>query len=239
VSLRTETLARGVLRLTMDRPKSANALNRDLQEVLVEALEAAGRNDSVRAILLTGAGGRVFSAGADLREDLGLPAEEARALRRSLLLRTLLAVLDCPRPLIAVVRGKAVGAGAMLALLADEAWMEEAAALSLQEIALGMASPIGAAIVAAKGGRGAAQSLVQSGDPMDAPAALAARLAEAVHADATLDGVAEARAARLGSFDPVAYAANKSWMNAPLREALLRASNHSARVRTGGAAHAR
>jgi len=239
MSLRIEPLSGGVLRLTMDRPRAANALNRELHGALVDALDAAARDASVRAVLLTGAGGRVFSAGADLREDLGVPAEEARALRRAMLLRTLLAVVDCPRPLIAVVRGKAVGAGAMLALLADEALMEEGAALSLPEIALGMASPIGAAIVAARGGRTMAQALVQAAEAVAAHAALAAHLVVAVHPDAALDAAAEERAARLGAFDPAAYAANKQWLNAPLREALIRAAEHAAKAGMGDAVHAR
>jgi enoyl-CoA hydratase/carnithine racemase len=190
-------------------------------------------------VLLTGAGGRVFSAGADLREELAESPGEARVARRELLLRSLLAVLDCPRPLIAVVRGKAIGAGAMLALLSDEVLMEEGASLSLPEIALGMASPIGVAAVAARGGRAAAQALVQAGEPIGAASAKVAGLADAVHPDATLDEAAAERAARLGGFDPAVYAANKSWMNAPLRKALVRAAEHAAGVHMGGPVHAR
>jgi enoyl-CoA hydratase/carnithine racemase len=239
MTLRTEVLEGGALRLTMDRPKVANALNRALQDALVSSLEGAGRDASVRAVLLTGAGGRVFSAGADLREELAESPGEARVARRELLLRSLLAVLDCPRPLIAVVRGKAIGAGAMLALLSDEVLMEEGASLSLPEIALGMASPIGVAAVAARGGRAAAQALVQAGEPIGAASAKVAGLADAVHPDATLDEAAAERAARLGGFDPAAYAANKSWMNAPLRKALVRAAEHAAGVHMGGPVHAR
>lgn len=238
MSLRSEVQEGGALRLTMNRPKAANALDHALHDALVEALEQAGRDASVRAVLLTGAGGRVFSAGADLREELAGSPEEARVLRRGLLMRSLLAVLDCPRPLIAVVRGKAVGAGAMLALLSDEVLMEEGASLSLPEIALGMASPIGVAAVAARGGRAAAQALVQAGEPIGAAAAKAAGLADAVYADRVMDEAAAARAARLGGFDPAAYAANKSWMNAPLRAALVRAAAHAAHKPVGVAVHA-
>jgi enoyl-CoA hydratase/carnithine racemase len=128
MSLRIEELDGGIRRLTLDRPQAANAMNRALHEALVAALDAAARDGAVRAILLAGAGGRVFSAGADLREDLG---PETRPLRRALLMRSLLAVLDTPKPLIAVIRGKAVGGGAMLALLADEVLMERGASFSM------------------------------------------------------------------------------------------------------------
>lgn len=230
MSLRIEDLPGGARRLILDRPAAANALDRALHAALVAALEAAAADRAVRAVLLAGAGGRVFCAGADLKEDLG---PDGRALRRGLLMRTLLAVLDCPKPVIAVLRGKAVGGGAMLALLADEVAMAEGASLAMPEIGLGLPSPIGAAIVAARGGHAAAQALVQGGEAMGAAAALAARLADAVLPDAGLDDHAQARAARLGALSPAAYAVNKAWINAALRDALLRAEALAA------AAHAR
>ncbi|MDB5376104.1 MAG: putative enoyl-CoA hydratase [Rubritepida sp.] len=238
MSVLRETLPGGILRLTMDRPKAANALDRDLQESLMALLAEAGRDASVRAVLLAGAGGRVFSAGADLREILHEDPAEARVVRRNLLMGTLLAVLDCPRPVISVVRGKAVGGGGMLALLADELLMESGASISMPEIALGMASPIGVSVVAARGGRNAAHALLQAGEAMDAKAAIAAGLADAVHADDTLDEAAIARAEKLGAFDPDAFAANKAWMNAPLREALLRAAEAAGRTTMGAPANA-
>lgn len=233
MSLLRETLPGGILRLTMNRPQAANALNRDLQESLMALLTEASRDTSVRAVLLTGAGGRVFSAGADLREILHENPAEARVIRRDLLMGTLLAVLDCPRPVISMVRGKAVGGGGMLALLADEVLMESGASISMPEIALGMASPIGVSVVAARGGRHAAHALLQAGEAMDAVTSQAAGLADAVHPDDALDEAAIARAEKLGRFDPGAYAANKAWMNAPLREALLRAAEAAARTTMG------
>jgi len=236
MSLRREVLQGGVLRLTLDRPKAANALDGALHAALVAALDEAGRDDAVHAVLLAGAGGRVFSAGADLREELG---GDARRLRREWLLRSFLAVMDFPKPLLAVVAGKAVGGGAMLALLADEVLMGDGALLSMPEIAIGMPSPMGIEIIAARSGRGAAQALVQGGGSMDASAVLAARLADAVHPADRLDAAAIARAQRLGALDARAYAANKAWMNAALRATMLRAADHSATlaVKETGDAH--
>lgn len=238
MSVRRETLPGGTLRLTMDRPRAANALNREMQESLVAALTDAGRDAAVRAVLLTGAGGRVFSAGADLRETLHDDPAAARILRRRLLTDTLLAILDCPRPVVAVVRGKAVGGGGMVALLADEVLMESGASISMPEIGLGMASPMGVSIVAARGGRKAAHALLQAGEAFDAQAAMAAGLADAVHTDEALDGAAIERAERLGRADPGAYATNKAWMNVPLRKALLRAAEAAGGTTLGSPAHA-
>jgi enoyl-CoA hydratase/carnithine racemase len=221
MSLRSERRPDGLLWLTLDRPQAANALNQAMQDALVAALAAAASDPAICAVVLTGAGGRVFSAGADLREDLGLPVEAAKKLRRSLLMRSLLAVLDLPKPVVALLRGKAVGGGAMLALLADEVVMEESASLAMPEIALAIPSPIGLAIIAARGGRATAHGLVQANRPMDAAAALAAGLADAVRTDAALDVEAADRALRLGGFDAAAFATNKTWLNAGLRQSLL------------------
>jgi len=220
MSLRLDRLADGVLRLTIDRPRAANALDRAVQEALVATLAEAARDDAVRACLLTGAGGRVFSAGADLREDLG---PQASRVRRALLGGSLLALLDFPKPMVALLRGKAVGGGVMLALLADEVVMEQAASLHMPEIGLGMPSPVGAAIIAERGGRVAAHAMVQAQRRVGAEEALAFRLADQVLPDAALDAAAEARAAALGALDARAYRINKAWLNTPLRAALERA----------------
>jgi enoyl-CoA hydratase/carnithine racemase len=232
MTLQREMLADGVLRLTLDRPQAANALNTALHDALVQALADAAADGAVRAVLLTAAGGRVFSAGADLREVFDLSEQEAKSRRRALLLRTLLALLDFPKPLVALVRGKAVGGGTMLALLADEVVMEAGATLSMPELAIGIPSPIGLAIIAARGGRGAAHRLVQANQPFAAAQAVAAGLADAVAAEAEIDAAAQDRAAALGAFDAHGYAVNKSWLNAELRAALLRAAA------TAEAAHA-
>ncbi len=224
MTLLTERLDGGVLRLTLNRPQAANALSRALQDALVAALAEAATDSAARAVVLTGAGGRVFSAGADLREDLGLPVPEAKKLRRALLLRSILAVLDCPKPLVAMVRGKCVGGGAMLALMADEVLLEASASIAMPEIALAMPSPLGITIISARGGRQAAHRLMQANLPMDAGAALACGLADAVQADAALDAAAEARAAALGAMDSTAYATNKRWLNGPLRARIIAAA---------------
>lgn len=227
MSLLREMPEAAVLRLTLDRPKAANALDTALQAALAAALEEAARDPTVHAVLLTGAGGRVFSAGADLREDLG---PDTKRIRRETLVRTLLALLDFPKPLLAVVRGKAVGGGGMLMLLADEALMEANAALSMPEIGHGMPSPLGVEILLARAGRSATQALMQAGEAMDAARCLSLGLAAAVHEDTALDAAALARARNLGALDRRAYAANKEWMNGALRAGLQRAAARAAEL---------
>jgi enoyl-CoA hydratase/carnithine racemase len=216
--------------LTMSRPTAANALDAAMNEALVEALRRCADDPAVRAVVLTGHGGRVFSAGADLKEFAELADAEARPRRRELLRATLLALADFDKPLIACVNGKAVGAGCMLALLADEVHVGPSAQFSLPEIRLGTATPVGASIVAARCGRRGAHRLAQAGEPIDADAAVATGLADAAWSADELGAICQDRARALGTLNGAAYAQNKRWLNAGLRAEISRALDESARL---------
>src|SRR5918992_786079 len=108
--------ADGVATLTLARPEALNALNGTLRRELLAALKAAGRDEQVRALILTGEG-RAFCAGADLRG-----GEGERQFRRVLTDEynpIVLAIRELPRPVVAAVNGVAAGAGVSLALAAD------------------------------------------------------------------------------------------------------------------------
>ena len=64
--------------VTLDRPKVLNALNAETLAELDAAFEALGSDAAIRAVLLAGAGGRAFAAGADIRELAAIPADEGR-----------------------------------------------------------------------------------------------------------------------------------------------------------------
>jgi hypothetical protein len=104
--------------LTLNRPESLNSFNADMHVQLLPALEAAAADDSVRAVLITGAG-RAFCAGQDLNDpamgagvDIGAVIERCY---RPLALR----VRTMPVPVVAAVNGVAAGAGANFALCCD------------------------------------------------------------------------------------------------------------------------
>jgi 2-(1,2-epoxy-1,2-dihydrophenyl)acetyl-CoA isomerase len=105
--------AGGVLTVTLNRPAVMNALTREMRAGVIAAL----RSCTARAVVLTGAG-RAFCSGQDLgAEGIG-PAEVSRVLAEEYA-PMLMAVVDCPVPVIAAVNGVAAGAGANLALVCD------------------------------------------------------------------------------------------------------------------------
>ena len=114
-TLRHESDA-GVATITLDRPDTLNALNATMRRELLTALKAAGRDQAIRAIVITGSG-RGFCAGADLRG--GRQERQFRNVLISEYNPLIEAVRDMPTPVVAAVNGVAAGAGVSLALAAD------------------------------------------------------------------------------------------------------------------------
>jgi enoyl-CoA hydratase/carnithine racemase len=227
--LRTERLD-GVMRVTFDRPRSANALNESLQRAFVAALRAAAADEAVRAVVLEGAGQKVFSAGADLKEYGDVAPMEAQTRRRTLLCDTLLTLLKFDKPVVAALHGKAVGAGCMVALLADEIHAGPDAAFSLPEVRIGMPTPLGATIAAARGGWPLARHLVLGGAWLDARQAQAWGLVTPVEQTAQVSEAALQRARELGQLDAYSYTTTKRWLNLGFVEELTRACAEAARL---------
>jgi 2-(1,2-epoxy-1,2-dihydrophenyl)acetyl-CoA isomerase len=111
----------GVATLTLNRPESLNSLNLELKLAMLDALSELREDDTVRAIVLTGAG-RGFCVGQDLAEHLGnLEAgdPELKATVTNHYNPITLGLATMPKPVIAAVNGPAAGAGAGLALACD------------------------------------------------------------------------------------------------------------------------
>jgi enoyl-CoA hydratase/carnithine racemase len=104
--------------LTLDRADRANALSRELIQALGDAARAAATDDRVRAVVITGAGEKVFCAGADLKERQALTKDQVREVVQ--LYRTEFGAIDrCPKPVVAALNGLALGGGLELALVCD------------------------------------------------------------------------------------------------------------------------
>jgi enoyl-CoA hydratase len=103
-------VADGVATVTLDRPAVHNAMNETMRRELTACFTALATDDAVRAVVVTGAGDRAFSAGADIREFVQPePPTVFREQRRRVDFRR--AMDACPQPLIAAIRGWALGGG--------------------------------------------------------------------------------------------------------------------------------
>ncbi|TAE21770.1 MAG: 2-(1,2-epoxy-1,2-dihydrophenyl)acetyl-CoA isomerase [Cytophagales bacterium] len=115
----------GVCRITLNRPQVYNALSRGLIKDITAAVEQAGADESVRVIVLTGAGDKAFCSGADLKDGMGGPTgQQGGGLSLGQSLREgyhpmILAIRNVEKPVIARVNGVAAGAGCSLALACD------------------------------------------------------------------------------------------------------------------------
>ena len=115
----------GILTITLNRPDRMNAFNGEIRRELIEAFDAADADDTVRAIIVTGAGDRAFCAGADLekggdtfnrdkRQDDGID-NSIRDGGGTVTLR----IYECTKPVIGAINGAAVGIGATMQLPMD------------------------------------------------------------------------------------------------------------------------
>lgn len=151
----------GVALVTLDRPRALNALSFGLLAELDQALAVLDDDDACRAIVITGAGERAFAAGADIRELAGADRADLRAddpfaaVDRVGRLRT---------PVIAAVRGYALGGGAELAMACDMVIAADDAVFGQPEISIGVIPGAGGTQrLARAAGRARAMELVLTG----------------------------------------------------------------------------
>jgi enoyl-CoA hydratase len=183
--------------LTIDREASRNALSLQVLEQLAEGIDAAEADASVRVILLTGAGDKVFCAGADLGGmggDAGfLAAHDGRRAYAGLIRR----LQECSRPSIARVNGHALGGGLGLALACDLAIAAETAQLGTPEIDVGLFPMMVMALLHRHLGRKRALELIMTGERLSANEALELGLLNRVAPPNQLDSSVDQMAAKI------------------------------------------
>ncbi|MDJ0896621.1 MAG: crotonase/enoyl-CoA hydratase family protein [Alphaproteobacteria bacterium] len=132
--------------LTLNRPEKLNALNYELIDTLMARLDEVERNDQIRAAVLTGAGDRAFSSGADIAGFApSVRVGQAVALREFVRRgqRMTARIEAFPKPIIVAVNGLAHGGGSEITEAAPLAIASERAEFCKAEISLGFAPPFG------------------------------------------------------------------------------------------------
>jgi len=158
----------GIALVTVNRPDKLNALNDAVITELGRVAVQAAEDRSVRAMILTGAGGKAFVAGADIGELVTCDPGRAETLSRkgSQLFRSL---ERCPKPVLAAVNGFALGGGCELAMACHLRIASENAKFGQPEVKLGITPGYGGTVRLPRlVGRGRALELLLSGGMIDA-----------------------------------------------------------------------
>lgn len=213
--------------LTLDRPARLNALDAALIDALRGALDAIEADAATRAVILTGAGDRAFSAGADIHH-FGPVIEEGSVALRDFVRRgqALTSRIESfPKPLITAVNGLAYGGGCEIVEAAPLAIAAAHARFAKPEIRLGFPPPFGGTQRLARLiGRKRALAMLLSAEPIDAAEAQAIGLVNRVVPAAELLDAAFAMAAGITRHSPLAVtatlAATTRGLNLPIDEGL-------------------
>jgi enoyl-CoA hydratase len=162
----------GVATLTLNRPEQRNALGPQTLRDLIAALQRAAGDDSVRCVVLTGAGDKAFSAGADLAGFAQDATETDRHRERGHFVELFLTIQRLGKPLIGCVNGHALAGGFGLALSCDLLVAADTAQFGTPEIRVGVWPMMIMSIVVRNIGRKRAMQLFLTGERVDAQTAL-------------------------------------------------------------------
>ena len=198
----------GVALVTLQRPEALNALSFALLDGLAMALEALDGDPACRAIVITGSGDRAFAAGADIRE---LEPQTSATLTESGAFVAWDRIPSIGLPLIAAVRGFALGGGCELAMACDMIVAAEDASFGQPEIRLGVMPGAGGTQRLTRAiGKARAMEMILTGRTITAQEADALGLiTRIVPAPAAVDAALEL-AARIAAMPPLAVRAAKA-----------------------------
>ena len=195
----------GVARITLNRPLVLNAINRNVVRLLDAALDRAEADDDVRAVILTGAG-RAFSAGGDLWASL-YPDDDPAPDSLDVQMR----IWAFPKPVIAAVRGHAVGQGCELAGVCDLTVASQNARLGEIQIRHGFGVPV--LITPFLTTQKLAKEVLLLGEVIPAEDALRMGLVNRVVPDEQLEAAADEMAQKLAALPPSVVRLNKRLVN--------------------------
>jgi enoyl-CoA hydratase/carnithine racemase len=194
-------VSESIATLTINRPEARNSLSAEVMDGLIEHLARLRGDDSVRAVVLTGAGEKAFCAGGDLTSMAGDGPYGGHLARRRYL-ELLEALREAGKPVIAAVNGAALGGGFGLMLACDLAIAADSATLGTPEVKVGLFPMMVAALLTRHLGPKRAMELALTGERIAASRALDLGLVNRVVPAAELAAAARALAASLAVLSP-------------------------------------
>jgi enoyl-CoA hydratase/carnithine racemase len=204
----------GIVQLVLNRPGVHNALSRQLVAALLSTLNTLRSDAALRAAIITGAGNRAFSTGADLRERLHLTPDE-RTAHTAAIAEVADDIARFPVPVIAAIRGYALAGGAELAIACDLRIASDDATFGFPEAKIGIFPGAGGVVrLPYLIGVGAANDLLFTGRPVQPEEALRLGLVNQIVANNEVLAGAQEVARRIAANGPLAIRALKAAMRA-------------------------
>ena len=211
--------ADGVRTVRMNRPEKKNALTSEMYAAMAEAIEGASNVAAIHAVLIAGAPG-AFSAGNDMQDFL--KASAGGSLSNDVL-HFLHALARSEKPLVAAVRGLAIGVGTTMLFHCDYVVVSDDARLMTPFVSLGILPEAGSSLLAPRlMGHQRAFALLAMGKPFDAATAKEAGIANAIAASAEVDAVALEAARHIAALPQEALAITRHLLRGSSAEVAAR-----------------
>jgi enoyl-CoA hydratase len=225
VHLRRNARTEGVIaHLTLDDGRGLNVFSSAMMDALTEKLQSLAGDDDLRAVVLSSAGTRAFSVGADINELAAIDSPAAARVLITRLHRTAGAIRDLPVPVLGKIRGFCLGAGMEIAVACDVRFAADDATFGMPEVKIGIPSVIEAALFPLLAGWGRAREVLYLGENFSAGEALEWRLIEHAVPASELDQAVDAWIGRLMTSAPRAVRLQKrlmrQWEDLPTSDAI-------------------
>ncbi len=225
IEIRRDERPQGVVAyVTINNARHLNAMNSALMGEFAGAMAQLAADESLRAVVLAGAGPQSFIVGADINEMAGIETAAQAKTFITLLHRCCDAIRTLPVPVIARIHGYCFGAGLEIAAACDARIASDAASFGMPEVKLGIPSVIEAALLPLLVGWGRAREIMLLGETFSANEVLAWGLVERVVPASALDAAVETWIGKLLTSKPRAVRLQKrlirQWENLPLGAAV-------------------
>ncbi|WP_265920511.1 enoyl-CoA hydratase-related protein [Cupriavidus nantongensis] len=218
-----------VATITLNNPDKLNAMDLSMWQGLTDAIQSLSADDTLRCVVLRGAGDKAFAAGADIAEFDTMRANAAQAQQYGEITNaTMRAIAACRHPTVALIQGACVGGGLEIASMCDLRICGKSSRFGVPVNRLGLVMSYGElGGLVALAGPATALEIVLEGRVFDADEALDKRLVNRVVADEAVPDEAYATARRIGAGAPLVARWHKQFVRRLLDPAPLRPEEHA------------